>query len=107
MRDWNFISLMIGTFLMIKNILNNVAEFKKWSVTHWASTMSLDLETDGLHWGCKIIGISASNGTAACYIRVNDDNQDGVLVTLQDHLNMTQLLLLHNGSFDLRVLDRN
>jgi DNA polymerase-1 len=91
-----------------KSFLNTHSAVLEWVELHIPNntTLSLDTETDGLHYNCKLKGISLCTGTDSVYINLND-NPDLDLI-LAELLNVicgrVGLLIMHNAPFDLRVL---
>lgn len=62
----------------------------------------IDLETDGLHWGCNILYVAywRSDGTGGV-IKYQDKEWLNLMLELQDP---NTLCIMHNVKFDLRVL---
>ncbi len=91
---------------MNKSFLRDLIDVQVWLDSYEEPVMSLDTETDGLHFGCKLKGISLCNGKEACYINL-DNNPDFDLI-IAELLNVicgiVKLLILHHAAFDLRVL---
>ena len=90
---------------MLKQFPATLQEVQEWVKSYVTSVMSLDTETDGLHYGCKLKGISLCNGRSACYINLDNNPDFGKILDLVlKTICNVDLLIMHNASFDLRVL---
>ncbi len=93
---------------MAKSFLSTYDEVREWLVNCVTkdSNISLDTETDGLHYNCKLKGISLCNGTDAVYINLNNNTDFDLIIAelLNVICGRVKLLVMHNAPFDLRVL---
>jgi len=93
---------------MDKTFPVTVDEVYEWVSKSGHSVLAIDLETDGLYYGCMIKGISLCNGVKACYINFEEfkDSGECFAIALIKTLLETgvDLLIGHNLAFDLKVL---
>jgi DNA polymerase I-like protein with 3'-5' exonuclease and polymerase domains len=92
---------------MEKSFPKTLKEVQLWLSANIKADMTLavDTETDGLHYNCKLKGISLCTGTNAVYINLEDNTEfDAIVDLILKTICEVKLLIGHNISFDLRVL---
>ena len=88
-----------------KSIIKTPDAFKSWIYgVDLNKVISLDLETDGLGFGCQIEGVSLCDGLRACYYPIEVLDRVEALKDLQTLLTGIKGLIVHNAYFDIRVL---
>lgn len=92
---------------MIKSFPKTINEVMIWFNGMKPYTLAVDVETDGLRWNCELKGVSFCDGIKACYINLecNPDRKRIIDFILQK-ISEVDLLIMHNASFDLRVLNK-
>jgi DNA polymerase-1 len=96
------------TVTINKSFLNTYGAVLEWMQVHIPlnAKLSLDTETTGLEYDCKIKGYSLCTEDAALYVNLNDNPEfDLLLNALRTVLGTrVNLLIMQNAPFDLRVL---
>ena len=90
-----------------KSFLNTYCAVQEWMNVHIPlnATVSLDTETTGLEYDCKILGYSLCTTDAALYVNLNNNPEfDLLLNALRTLMLRVCTLIMHNAPFDLRVL---
>jgi DNA polymerase I-like protein with 3'-5' exonuclease and polymerase domains len=91
-----------------KSFLNTYCAVLEWMQVHIPinAKLSLDTETTGLEYDCKIKGYSLCTEDAALYVNLNDNPEFDLLVglLLKTICERVELLIMHNAVYDLRVL---
>jgi DNA polymerase-1 len=100
---------MIGITLQTnKSFLNTYCAVLEWMQVHIPlnAKLSLDTETTGIEYDCKLKGYSLCTGESALYVNLNDNPEFDLLVNALRTLLTTKvnLLIMQNAPFDLRVL---
>lgn len=89
---------------MIKTIIKSLSELYDWWESEYRPIMAFDTETSSLNYSdMDWIGCSFATDTAACYIDLmypGDISRYGLQCFFDD----IELLIMHNASFDLKVL---
>ncbi len=90
---------------MIKKILQDTVDVFDWLNDNLSPVMALDTETDGVHYGCNLKGVSITNGINVCYINLDNNIQFSAIISvLKTIIPTIELLVMHHAVFDLRVL---
>lgn len=98
---------------MEKQIIKTIKEFEDWvDKFEFMTPLALDTETTDLNWyKLNIVGFSLCDGKRACYVLWNDEIFNNISYSynggfLQNLINNCSELIMHNASFDLKVLEK-
>jgi DNA polymerase-1 len=92
---------------MNQSFPKTLQEFYGWFLGRRFEHLAIDVETDGLHYGCKLLGFSLCDGERACYVNLeNNPDSEDIIESLHSIQDCTKILIGHNLPFDLRVLKK-
>lgn len=94
---------------MKKTIITNLSQFQDWWESEHRPIMAFDTETTSLNYiDMELVGFSLATDTAACYVPyyevISLAGTDDSIINLIDIIREIDLLIIHNASFDLKVL---